>query len=788
MPSQVLSSVENNFTKGLVTEFTGLNFPENAATDADNVEFTLVGDTVRRLGIDLELNVNSTAFSRVGNAENTYVWKNVGGDGNTQLLVVQVGGTLRFYSITNATLAAPLSTQILGSSITVSNYTVVGGSFNSALECEFADGDGYLFVFHPNCEPFFCTYNAGTITANIITLKIRDFTDVLESGVAVNTRPTTLTSQHLYNLTNRGWTQGSAWLGQSSTATPTVVASGSVGTTIGTGLAISLGDIVVFSNVNTIFPGGQPPIPSGTALMSGNVTAYNSGTGSITVNITGSLAAAVGLQLGPYNITPNNIGYVNNWFASIGNYPSLADVWWYFKNTAGSFDPGTTLNQVTLNTGSAPQGHFILDAFTQKRTLISSISGLTDVITTKRPRTGTWFQGRVWYTGVDASQQATGDSNFYTWTEKIYFSKIVNTPDDFGKCYQTNDPVSENLFGLLATDGGVISIQGAGSIYKLIPVQSGLLVFAANGVWFITGSQGIGFAANDYTVTKVSNIKTTSGSSFVNVQGLPYFWNEEGIYAVEIVDVRSSERGGIQVSSITYSTIDSLYSEIPLSCKRLARGDYDPINYTIKWVYRSTEPSTTKASYEFDKIINYNVANKAFYIHTVDTSFANINGIKFISTPGGSTAPASVFKYLTSYPSGGNSNVQFSEERDTNYIDWASTAVPVDYESYFVTGYKLHGQGQRRFQLNYVYVYSRTNEDPVSYYIQGLWDYANSGNSGRWSTAQYVLVDDDYSSMSIRRHKIRGQGLVLQIKIKSVSGQPFDIMGWSAYETQNTGV
>ena len=785
MPSQVLTSVENNFTKGLVTEFTGMNFPENAATDADNVEFTLIGDTVRRLGIDFELNLNSTNISRSGNAENSYVWKNVGGSGTTELLVVQIGNTLRFYSITAATVASPLSTQLLGSTVVVSNYTVSGGSFNAASECDFTDGNGYLFVFHPDCDPFFCSYNAGVITAKKIDVKIRDFTDVVEDGVPVTQRPNTLTAQHQYNLSNRGWTQGSPWLGQNSTSGPTVVSSGSFSTTINTGLLITLGDRVVVANIHGADGLG---IAGNTALMSGNVTAYNSGTGAITINVTGSLLAAVGNQLGPYNITPDNIGYVNSWFTAVGNYPSRADVWWYFKNSSGTFDPGTMLSKITLNTGSAPSGHYVLDAFNQTRTLVSAVSGITDVSTVKRPRTGTWFQGRVWYAGVDASFPATGDSNFYTWTEKIYFSKVVNNPDDFGSCYQTNDPTSENLFGLLATDGGVISIQGAGSIYKLFPVQSGLLVFASNGVWFITGSQGIGFAANDYTVTKISNVRSISGSSFVNVQGLPYFWNEEGVYAVGIVDARSNERGGFQVSSLTYSTINSLYADIPLSCKKLAKGDYDPINYVLKWVYRDTEAVDTKSSYEYNKVLNYNVANKAFYIYTVDSSFCSINGIKYIASQGGSNAPSSTFKYITSYPSVGNSNFQFSEEYRTTYVDWGSSASPLDYDSYFVTGFKLHGQGLRRFQLDYLYIYSRTNEDPMSYYVQGLWDYANSGNSGRWSVAQYVLIDETYRDMAVRRHRIRGRGLVLQIKVKSVSGQPFDIMGWSAYETQNTGV
>src|SRR5258708_32428588 len=94
MQQQVLNSIENNFTKGLVTEFTGLNFPENAATSSDNTEYTLIGDVVRREGIDIEVNGTSRGNSRVNAAVSTYKWNNVAGDGSTQIVVEQIGGEL----------------------------------------------------------------------------------------------------------------------------------------------------------------------------------------------------------------------------------------------------------------------------------------------------------------------------------------------------------------------------------------------------------------------------------------------------------------------------------------------------------------------------------------------------------------------------------------------------------------------------------------------------------------------------------------------------------------------
>lgn len=775
MPSQVLSSVENNFTKGLVTEFTGLNFPENAATDADNVEFTLVGDVLRREGIDYEANFIASSIDRTGQGVNSYKWNNAGGDGLTQLVVTQVGGFLKFWVSSKATVLSPLSSQILASTVQISTFVAAGTTFDITAECQFSDGNGYLFVYHPSCDPFYVTYVAGTVTANSITVKIRDFAGIFES-TAVNVRPTSDSNEHLYNLTNQGWSQGSPWGALS--ATVNTVALGSEIFTVPASLSVTLGNLVQLLNDHDAFPGGIFQA-AGRVVMSGTVTGYT-GT-SMTINITSINPVWAGSAYSDWLIVPVSTGYINTWHSAIGNFPSNADVWWYFKNTSGVFDPATTINNQTLNSGNAPQGQFILPAFSQQRSLISGIAGLTDVTTTVRPRTGTWFQGRVWYAGVDAQQPATGDAAFYTWTENIYFSQIVQTVVDFGNCFQQNDPTSEQLFDLLPTDGGVITIQGSGSIYKLFPIQNGMLVFAANGIWFITGSQGIGFSANDYTITKISNIQSISSTSFVNVTGLPYFWNEEGIYSVQ-----PSQQGGLSVEPVTVGTILTFYNSIPIGSKKYVRGDYHPIDYVVQWIYKSAPEASVSDRYSFDKILNYNTYNKAFFPYTIASGTPTVNGINYVSSPGGSSTPDPVFKYLTSTLT--IPTVTFSEERDSNYIDWFSfDNIGVNFISHFVTGYKLHGQGQRRFQIPYIYVFSRSDE-PTSYKIQGLWDYAVSGASGRWSVAQLINNNSPNFGVVFRRHKIRGRGLVLQLKVTSSDGEPFDIMGWSTFETQNTGV
>jgi hypothetical protein len=787
MPSQALTTTENNFTKGLVTEFTGLNFPENAATDTDNCAYSLIGDVNRRLGIDYETNYSTYTQSRSDKAVNTYKWNNAGGDGESQVVVTQIGTTLLFYQSSESSAASPLSAQKLLSSVDLTLYQTGLTPDPSKQECQFSSGNGYLFVYHPSCQPIFCTYVLGTITANAITVNIRDFTGAFETGSpAVTNRPTTLTNPHLYNLINQGWTQGSPWLATSVAGTaPGVPGSGSglTGFTVASGITgTNIGDqVAVYTTVDQFTPAGF--VPAGTNVMAGVLSSYI-GT-SMVINITADTFAYRGFAMGPYRLVPYNKGYINTWQAGLGNYPSNSDVWWFFKNSANTFDPVATINQVTINTGNAPRGHTILNAFNLDRSVVSAVSGIAAVSTSVRPRTGTWFQGRVWYAGVDSSAAKTSTTEAYTWTENIYFSQIVTGPEQFGACHQLNDPTSETLFGLLPTDGGVITIQDAGAIYKLFPIQNGLLVFAANGVWFVTGSQGIGFAANDYTITKISSVQCISGTSFVDVQGLPYFWNEEGIYAVQ-----PSQGGGLQVNNISFENILGYYHDIPIECKRYARGVYNPVEYNIQWIFRSVSDGDDISSrYEYDKILNYNTYNKAFYPYSIagalNSEHPQVNGILYVSYPGNTNSPEPSFKYFCSE----GTSITFADEHDEDFVDWTSSINGgVNFDSYFVTGYKLHGnKGTTRFQIPYVYIFSRA-EEPTGYKIQSIWDYATSGNSGKWSSIQQVFNNKPYFGMIFRRHRLRGQGIVLQIKVTSVDGLPFDIMGWSTFETANQGV
>lgn len=703
MAQQSGAFVDNNFVNGLITEATGLNFPPNAVTETYDCEFNVDGSVNRRLGFDFESGYSTKTINRTNAVVSSYLWRNVSGDGDVSVVVLQVGATLYFYK----TGQSAYSDGAVADTITLTQ--VASAPTPESVECQFSDGNGLLFVTHPYCEPFYVEYDTSndTVSSTNITIKIRDFEGATADSLDVDERPTStlaaLDASHKYNLYNQGWT---------------------------------------------------------------------------TTNLTA-------------------------WDTAQTTMPSNADVMWRFKDSTGAFD-ATNVDDVVAGNTPAPKGHFILELANQDRDTAAGTSGVTSTTTgTQRPSTSAFFAGRLCFAGI----------NKPGFNSKIYFSQIVERNTQYGECYQVNDPTSENLFDLLPSDGGVISIPEAGTIMKLKTVPGGLAVFAANGVWFITGSTGLGFTANDYVVQKLSELQTISATSFVDIGGFPSWWTADGIY---VMTATSSSNLPV-IQNITQNKIKTFYDDIPLNSKKYARGVYHPVTGHARWLYKSTDTTQLTETYEFDRILNFNVLTGAFYPWTIADSDVTVNSLIITFLPSAAIGSETVVdgssatvidgdsntviafvqsglkenpfdKFVVSYPDGSSSyNFTFADRLNSDYVDWFTYDLTgVDYTSYFITGYKILGNAIRKFQTNWVRIFSRITEQ-VTYNFQGVWDFANTASgTGRWSgLAQNVVHTDEDYNVASKRLKVRGHGLALQFKVSSASGEPFDIIGWGAFTTTN---
>lgn len=715
MPRNVGVSVENNFTKGLITEVTGVNSPENSVVESLDVIYDRRGRAMSRKGFRNEpaaVDVSVATGVNSGPVRNEFLWETVAGLGSKAFLVAQIGSRLHFFEVSSN---APLSSGFKSFSVNLLAYKISSFSDSDVGSnlASFTTGKGYLFVAHPMCDPVFVKYNnsTDTITTTKINIQIRDLEGV-NDGLRVDQRPTSLSVAHRYNLLNQGWYA-----------------------------RIRRGD--------------------------------------------------------------NNYGQaLDAWDRGRSDFPSNVDNWWYYTGTTtggGGNPPGLeylSLAAIDSRTGlygntPAPKGHYIINAFQTNRASVSGVSGVQEKSSGGyRPSVVAFFAGRAFYAGVSATD----------FSSTIYFSQIIERDEQLGQCYQQNDPTSREIFDLLDSDGGTVKIQDLGNVIDLRVVGQALMVFATNGVWSISGSDNGPFKATDFTVTKISSFPAVSRSTIVDVGGLPVWWNYEGIFALSV------EQAGLttSVKNLSETTIQKFYDEIPPTSKMYAKGAFNEQEGVVYWIYKSIDDDDT---YRYDRILVLDAVTLAFYPLSIPSGTFKISGITTVrgvtpqtvedpvTTSSGDPVTTSggdpvVINEVVGYKAGskefkfikytGNS-LTFAEIMADDYLDFGSST----YSPYFVTGYRIRGELIKRFQTNYLTVITEDISNG-SCYIQGVWDYANHPNSGRYTNPQQVYRNRLLRDYQKSRLKMRGNGRSLQFRFFGEGGKPFVIVGWVGWETSET--
>lgn len=702
-------TVENNFVRGLVTEFTAMNFPENAVTEGDNCVFSELGFVTRRLGMEYENGRQIHTMTSLSSNPNCFVefkWASVDTNGATTFLVQQVGDKIHFFAVLSN---GALSANKKSFSIDLSTFAVGGASAAtiSGKPCQFTSGKGFLFVVHPNCSPFYVEYDSGTdsITTTAISIEIRDF-ERLDDGLDIDTRPTTITNLHKYNLYNQGW--GSR------------------------------------------------------------------------VSISGA---------------SNAIAF-EYWDSNRSDFPSNADIFWLFKNSSNEFRVSNVFDRNVGNT-PAPNGHFIYDAFNIDRTAKTGFSGLPTLASDgARPSSIAFYAGRIFYAGTPKAK----------FSDKVYFTQIVEGPAEFGACYQRNDPTSDNIADLLDNDGGVLSLPLIDSVVGLKVIGDVLVVMATNGIYTITGTQQGPFKATDYTVTYVSSIGASSHLSLIEVDGGLLWFNNDGIYALARDNI-----GNFGVTNASKNTIQTLINSIPSANISFVKGAYNRKDQLAQWLFSDDDALT---GYKYNRILEFNIISRAFYTHTIDTTLAprisgiitlggqrkitmleNVtdNALAVVTTNAAANVQVEVdtfvpstelFKYTTTgLISSGTSGLTYSELWNTDLIDWETfNSIGVAYTSYGISGYRVRGDFLRPFNSTPVTFIVKYLGDAIGRCIVApIWDYGF--RIGSDNELYLTRPEVDYI---VRRVKLRGKGKSLQIRFQSVGNNPFNLVGWSTFDTGGT--
>ena len=298
----------------------------------------------------------------------------------------------------------------------------------------------------------------------------------------------------------------------------------------------------------------------------------------------------------------------------------LTHPWYAGKNSTGSYDPAEWV-KIYGGTTLTGNGHYVLDFFTKNRASASGLSGLTKPTDpeSSRFRCVESFAGRVFYAGLESSSNAG----------TILFSKLVDTVEDLGICHQQNDPTAEYESDLLDTDGGEIKIPDAIKIQKLYAYQNSLFVFAENGIWQISGVDGI-FRASTYSVNRVSRIGLLNPETFVAAEGVPFWWSRFGIHTLQTDPV--SGQGNEQ--NLTLPTIQSFWDDIESAAKLKAVSTYDSINKRIYWAYPN---DGEQVAAKLNNFLILDVPLQAFYPWKISDQTTNTDavvGLAFYSSYG----------------------------------------------------------------------------------------------------------------------------------------------------------
>jgi hypothetical protein len=493
--------------------------------------------------------------------------------------------------------------------------------------------------------------------------------------------------------------------------------------------------------------------------------------------------------------------------AAYGSYPPLTLPWYAGKDASGDFSV-TEWEKIYSGSSLIGNGHFILDFFNKVR------SGLSTEIETSKFKSVASFAGRVFYAGLESSKNSG----------TILFSRQIDSLDDLGNCFQVNDPTSEDLSDLLDTDGGRIIIPDAVNIKYLYAYGANLYIFADNGVWSINGVDNV-FRATEYSIQSISSVGILSAETFVEAEGVPFWWSKFGIHALTFDQVS----GLAKEENISVGTIQTFWDDISQDSKSRVTALYDRINKEIYWAY--PEDGETNVN-KFNKFLILDTVLQAFYPWTVSDEATNtdyIMGFSFYSGFGSDQLILDVVSaandvisnsddvistqytdYITGDPAivllirdGATGKVTMGTFSSNTYLDWGTT----NYSSYAEAGYDFKGDLFYQKTSPYVITYMRTTEtgwtgdeiagyepiNPSSLFVSSFWDFKSTPSSVaqqayRFKTMPVVgdLNTWDYpSSVISTRLKLRGKGRSTRLRFESEQGKDFILLGYGVIDARN---
>jgi hypothetical protein len=754
----------NTFVRGIITEAGPLTFPENASIDEDNFVLNHDGSRQRRLGIDYEqnyqlINTGVTVAAASTLAVSSHHWKNVADDANISFSVVQFGAMLYIFDASKI----DITNNYLGSI----DFTSKKSTYSTTIgtnRIQTTSGAGIFVVTSSEVEPFYISYDVatGTFSTTTITIKIRDFFGV-EDSLDVATRPTSLSTEHKYNLYNQGW--------------PTTTYCGNIdeaGTVVST---VSVKDPLA-QTYTTL-----SKYPSNADLIS--LARRDTTAGSST-------------YIRYYEPDLLNKIDIGNTPASQGHF--ILDA--FNRGSSRNTESGLSLSGVDYEKGR-PQ----TTAFFAGRTFYSGIesNSVTSGVHKKVSYNGFIFFSKVIQsltdiglcyqeadtTSEDISDILSTDGGTIHIPEAGRILRLIARQNSLVVIADNGIwTISGGELGFRATEFQVSKITNIGAIsaHSVVDAEGNIVYWGEGGIYALTADQvSLQLTAQNLSENSIQTL-------YNNIS------NTAKIYCTAIFN--SSER-----------RIRWLYNDSP---------DYDGRGYRQSYNRELVYDAYLKAFYtntiDINKVYIAGYVETTLYKSEVDVQGIVASGVPVVA----STVPVEVSqqisigdkvktKYLTLVE---NTTVYgtISEFSSTTFKDWYTyDSIGQDYQSYLITGYEIADDPANKKQSPYLLMYFNRTEsgfdsngnaiNPSSCLVQSRWGWSDSANSGQWGTVfqAYRLLrnfiisgpsstfDYGYSTI-VTKNKLRGSGRSLSMYISSETGKNLHIYGWSLVFTGRTNV
>lgn len=363
----------------------------------------------------------------------------------------------------------------------------------------------------------------------------------------------------------------------------------------------------------------------------------------------------------------------------------------------------------------------------------------------------------------------------------VYFSNVLITSKEAGRCYQRNDPISEDIPDVLDTDGGYIFLDDALSILAIKPFRSGVLVFAQNGVWYIFNPDG-GFKATAFNVTKVTERGLNSKQSIVEAEGRMYFFSESGI-----ISIFADEFDNLRGEDITEMTIRDYYGEYFLN--KGTQGTYNEREKQIIWWNPDAE----------SRGLILDLSAQAFY---PQQNAGNPRLAKPVSIQGELFYP--YWEYST------NTTYSLAQPTSLDFKDFG-----IDQDAYLISGWETLGKFSNKKSITQAKVFFNKTETQITGYnngyqydlpsgclFQSRWDFDSSNAYSKWvgqvdgvgtgrvmqlyNPLQRGFIPDAYpytfdtgESVITKKFNIRGNGDSVQFLFKAEPEKDMQLLGYS---------